>query len=542
MNSLAFPPTSAAGLGQFWRCWFSRLRAAWIGLFFAVLAIAGNPLRAADSSADDGHERPFPRPLASYAEDGLENGAGLWAILKHRVEVEPFNLAASIIFLCAILHTFAAPKILHYSHHLRHEHEERVKEARQGRALRPGEKVPVSFKAEIMHFLGEVEAVFGIWVIPLLIAITAFQSWHTAELYVNDGVNYTEPVFVVVIMAIAGSRPVLQFAERAMARVAAFGKGTPAAWWFTILTVGPVLGSFITEPAAMTISALLLLQNFYRYNLSDRLRYATLGLLFVNISVGGTLTHFAAPPVLMVAGKWGWGFSHMVVHFGWKAVTGILIANVLYYFAFRREFASLVPQPGHLPSEAEVEEQHAAHHREQVPGWVTFVHLLALAWTVLTAHYTVLYMGGFLVFLAFSQATRHHQDPISLRTPVLVGFFLAGLVIHGTLQQWWIAPVLGSLSELPLMLGAIGLTAFNDNAAITYLASLVPNFSDELKYAVMAGAVAGGGLTVIANAPNPAGQSILSSCFAGGISPLKLFLAALLPTVIMALCFLLLPS
>jgi hypothetical protein len=55
---------------------------------------------------------------------------------------------------------------------------------------------------------------------------------------------------------------------------------------------------------------------------------------------------------------------------------------------------------------------------------------------------------------------------------------------------------------------------------------------------VVAGAVTGGGLTVIANAPNPAGQSILSSYFQDGVAPLRLFLAALIPTVIMALCFL----
>lgn len=68
---------------------------------------------------------------------------------------------------------------------------------------------------------------------------------------------------------------------------------------------------------------------------------ATIGLLFVNISVGGTLSHFAAPPVLMVAGPWDWGMSHMLVHFGWKAVVGILIANGVYYVAFKREIASL---------------------------------------------------------------------------------------------------------------------------------------------------------------------------------------------------------
>ena len=84
------------------------------------------------------------------------------------------------------------------------------------------------------------------------------------------------------------------------------------------------------------------------------------------------------------------------------------------------------------------------------------------------------------------------------------------------------------------------MTAFNDNAAITYLATLVPDFTETLKYAVVAGAVVGGGLTVIANAPNPAGQSLLQRFFPDGISPLNLFLAALLPTVIMALSFMLL--
>ena len=120
-----------------------------------------------------------------------------------------------------------------------------------------------------------------------------------------------------------------------------------------------------------------------------------------------------------------------------------------------------------------------------------------------------------------------------------MGFFLAGLVVHGGLQGWWIAPVLSHLTDVPLLLGAAGLTAFNDNAAITYLASLVPNFSEELKYAVVAGAVAGGGLTVIANAPNPAGQSILSDYFPDGVSPLKLALGALIPTIIMLAVFLL---
>jgi Na+/H+ antiporter NhaD/arsenite permease-like protein len=137
--------------------------------------------------------------------------------------------------------------------------------------------------------------------------------------------------------------------------------------------------------------------------------------------------------------------------------------------------------------------------------------------------------------------TATHQNKVELKGPIMVGFFLGGLIIHGGLQAWWIAPVLGSLAELPLMLTATVLTAFNDNAAITYLATLVPNLAEASKYAVVAGAVTGGGLTVIANAPNPAGQSILGRFFEHGVNPLKLLIAALIPTIIMGICFMVLP-
>jgi hypothetical protein len=156
----------------------------------------------------------------------------------------------------------------------------------------------------LLHLLGEVEVVFGLWAVVLLIAITAYAGWESATHYVNDTVDYTEPLFVVVIMALAATRPIVGFAEAAMRRVAHAGGGTPAAWWVSILTLGPLLGSFITEPAAMTISALLLARQFYDLRPGSHLKYATLGVLFVNVSIGGTLTHFAAPPILMVARPW----------------------------------------------------------------------------------------------------------------------------------------------------------------------------------------------------------------------------------------------
>jgi hypothetical protein len=386
----------------------------------------------------------------------------------------------------------------------------------------------LQFRAQIFHFLGEVEAVFGIWLVPLFLAILLMKGWQILVSYAA-GTNVAEPVFVVVVMAMAGSRPVLFFAESCLAKVASLAQSTTASWWLAILTVGPLLGSFITEPAAMTICALLLRQKFYDLNPGPSLRYATLALLFVNISVGGTLTHFAAPPVVMVATKWNWDIGFMLAHFGWKAVIGILITTSIYYVRFQKELLRMQPTRKKLAAKA-----------RPIPTHIIVVHLLFIAWTVLVSHYPTMVVLGFLFFLAWVEATRRHQIVTSLRGPLLVGFFLLALVLHGGCQQWWIEPVLSSLSEWPLMIGATLLTALNDNAAITYLASLVPGFSDSLKYAVVAGAVAGGGLTVIANAPNPAGQSILVSRFGDeGISPVKLFLWALIPTTVMGAMFML---
>jgi len=487
-------------------------------VLFAVTSWAATP----------GNSVAFPKPLASYQ---APPEASIGEILQERVRVEPFNLVATGIFLLAIIHTFLAPMFVRLSHRLEHAHQQQTSRAQLGGPR--SSHLDFSVLAGLCHFLGEVEAIFGIWVVPLLLSIGIAKGWGTARDYLGEGLDFTEPLFVVVIMAIASSRPILRLTERLMGLFAVFGKSTPGANWASILTVGPVLGSLITEPAAMTICALLLAEQFYRRGPSPAFSYATLGLLFVNISVGGTLTHFAAPPVLMVATKWGWGLSHMLTHFGWKALIGIVVANLVYFIWFRKELKRLAGTPAN-PGGAE-----GSTSSEPIPAWITLVHVLFLVWTVFNAHYRVLFMGGFLFYLAFLQATEHHQDELTLRPALLVGFFLAGLVVHGGLQGWWIGPVLGRLDEVPLFFGATGLTAFNDNAAITYLASQVPNLGANLEYAVVAGAVAGGGLTVIANAPNPAGQSILSRFFPEGISAWRLFLGAFVPTSIVATVFLL---
>lgn len=457
-------------------------------------------------------------------------------MLLGRIQAEPFNAVAAGIFLLAIIHTFLTAKFRHWAHVVEEEHARKLaaRATPTGDNDDDGQPDEVSFKGQVLHFLGEVEAVFGIWVIVLGIALFAAKGWGTVVDYIGHRVNYTEPMFVVVIMALAATRPVLVFAEQCMRAVASLGRGTTAAWWLAILIVAPVLGSFITEPAAMTIGGLLLARQFYALKPSPRFCYATLGLLFVNVSVGGTLTHFAAPPVLMVAAPWKWDMAFMFMSFGWKAVVGIVAATLVYYFVFRREFAALdAVRVKQKSAEAGSDAAGAP-----IPFWITAVQLGFMAATVFVAHYPAMFVGVFLFYLAFSQATAHHQSKLDLKPALLVGFFLAGLVVHGGLQAWWIEPVLKSLGEMPLFLSAVALTAVNDNAAITYLATLVPGFTDGLKYAVVAGAVTGGGLTVIANAPNPAGQAILQRYFPEGISPVGLLLGALLPTAIMAVAFL----
>lgn len=583
---------------------------------------------AQGAGAVDAKVGTFPRDLQSYDDQGAES---ILEILKIRARQEPFNVIATLIFFFAIIHTFLTSRFLAISHKWEHQHEQKIADG-------VVDKHSVHHGARLFHFLGEVEAVFGIWAVALFIAIFVFYDWSTVVFYADERVNFSEAEFVVVVMTLAATRPILKLAESIMWRIANLLGGTLTSWWFTILTFGPILGSFITEPAAMTISALLLANKLYELQPSDRFKYGTIGLLFVNISIGGTLTHFAAPPVLMVASPWNWSMAYMCTNFGWKAVIGILISNGLYFLIFKKELsqlqqkfelrnlkdeiqrryldrreveaefdriaAGLDEESGftktftqkteaavikikerlgdrlkerHLPSiikegidrtlvreafEQRFEEIKLSAYRrlfpgllpkdqrppfedpdwderdDPVPAWVTFVHLLFLGWTILNAHHPELFVLGFLLFLGFAVVTSPYQNRITLKPALLVGFFLAGLVIHGGVQGWWIEPVLGNLKEIPLMLGATILTAFNDNAAITFLSTLVPGFTDSLKYSVVAGAVAGGGLTVIANAPNPAGQSILKKYFENGVSPAGLLKAAIVPTAIVWLVFL----
>lgn len=560
----------------------------------------------------------IPRDQGYYDDAHIQDYLSL---LKHRAALEPFNVVATVIFFLAIVHTMLTSWFKRLSHQLECAYEDKIKKGFRDRESH-------SMVASLLHLLGEVEVVFGIWAIALAIGVSIFYDWEVFVGYIN-GLHYTEPLFVIVIMTIASSRPIVKLFEVIMKGIVHVFGNTLQAWWVCLLIFAPLLGSFITEPAAMTIAAMLLADKFYSLGPSDKLKYVTLALLFVNVSIGGVLTNFAAPPVLMVASEWDWDIRFMLINFGWKAVLAISVSTVAYYAyvksdlhqmkeayalyvykkdiqrrfisqkdlqdnfeqlerlvdkrmgytqeidaysvilknnikelakeklsleeqesldienAIEEKFESIKMEEMHrtLPVLLSTGEKNALRdpnwdkREADVPYWISFVHVCFLLWTVANTHEPVLFIAGFLFFLGFYQVTSFYQNRLDLKPALLVAFFLSGLMIHGTLQGWWIAPLLASLPEAGLNLTSIVLTAFNDNASITYLSTLVSDFPDALKYAVVSGAVTGGGLTIIANAPNPVGQSILKPYFKRGISAGKLLKYALLPTAITMLIF-----
>ena len=413
------------------------------------------------------------------------------------------ELIATALFAIAIVHTFSVPVF-----------------ARLANRNGP--------HSGLWHLLSEVEAVFGVWAFVLIIIFGLVAGTHEAVTYL-DTRNFTEPAFVFAIMVVAASRPILDLVGmivRALSRMLPLRNELST--FFVTLSIVPLAGSFITEPAAMTLAALLLRDAYFHKSEQVGFKYLTLGVLFVNISIGGVLTSYAAPPVLMVAQTFNWDSAYMATHFGWRAVAAVFINAGALTLICRKYLLS-----GDIGGAPETP-------RAATPVSVIAVHLAVLIGIVLGAHHPVVFLGLLLMFIGYAHAYSRYQDRLMIKEGLMVGFFLAGLVVLGGLQQWWLQDLLGGLSPTVLFWGATALTAVTDNAALTYLGSLVEGTSDLWRYMLVAGAVTGGGLTVIANAPNPAGFAILKGCFPdGAISPLKLLMSAAIPTLVAAFMFLL---
>ena len=411
------------------------------------------------------------------------------------------NILAAVIFALALLHTFFAKSF----EVLAHRHPSHT---------------------GLLHLLGEVEVVFGFWAFILIGLLALIAGGDSAIQYVESR-HYTEPLFVFVIMVVAASRPLLGVVRGSIKTIS---KVMPthsllAQVWLSLAIV-PLLGSLITEPAAMTLAALMLAPQVFTKDMPEWLKYGALGVLFVNISIGGTLTSYAAPPVLMVANAWQWDSAFMASTFGWRAAIAVIINASAVSYLLRKHLVNLQPA-------SEIRKE------QRIPVIISLIHIAFLVGVVIFAHHPVIFFGLFLLFLGFTQAYERYQSPLLLKEGLLVGFFLAGLVVLGGMQQWWLQPIVSSLAPLQLFFGATALTAITDNAALTYLGSLISGMSDEAKYMLMAGAVTGGGLTVIANAPNPAGVSLLKQGFNdASIGAGQLLAGALPPTTVAAILFL----
>ena len=413
------------------------------------------------------------------------------------------QIIAAVIFALAIIHIFSVK----YFEHLAHRSEKH---------------------SGLFHLLGEIEVVFGIWAMILVVFMFLLMGKQDTIAYMNDR-SYVETMFVFVIMVIAATRPILQTVVLFVKKLSNLLPNRGAVgFYFVVMAIVPIFGSFITEPAAMTLAALVLSDKLFSQGISKKLKYMTLGALFINVSIGGTLTNFAAPPILMVAQTWDWSSSFMFTTFGWKAVIAILINTSILIVLFYKELAAINIRT-------------TVSDRETIPFSIILTHYTFLFLVIFFGHYPALFMSIFLLFLGVTHAYQQYQDRLMLREGLLVAFFLGGLVILGGMQEWWLKDIISNMSNTEAFVGAITLGSFTDNAAITYLGSLVEGLSDEFKYYLVAGAVTGGGLTVIANAPNPAGVSILKTHFEDNtIDPRYLFMGALLPTVISALCFIIL--
>lgn len=560
----------------------------------------------------------LPVPIESYED---EHYTSVYDMILHRIESQPFNLAATLIFFLAIIHILTASWFKSKAHKLEHHHALKIKSG----LANPESQ---SLLGGIMHFLGEVEAIFGIWTIALAIVISFFYDWTTFVRYIGE-LDYNEPMYTVVIMTIASSRPILKMVELMLWRIVKIFGGTLEVWWLVILILAPLSASFITEPAAMTIGAFLLAEKFYALQPNNKLKYVTLALLFTNVSIGGLLTNFASHPILMVAHKWHWSSWFTFMTFGTKAILSIIISTFTYFVLLRHDIKALkdayaaerykkyiqrrfiskrqleenfdqleldinarvgfthtldtvsedlkhhimerayesLPEdeltsyniekaieerfedirsgelqrtiPGLLPEEMRphYRDPHWDSREDKVPFWIMLVHLAFISWTVAHSNEPVLFIGGFLFFLGFFQITSFYQNRMNLKPALLVAFFIAGIIIHGTLQGWWIEAVLSQLQASGLSVFTFILSSFNDNASITYLGTLVYDLTDSFKYAIMAGTVAGGGLTVIANSPNPVGVSILKKHFKHGVSALELSRYGLLPALISFVVF-----
>ena len=151
-------------------------------------------------------EAAIPRALESYPSAANQT---LAADTRHARDRD-FQCHRQGVLLLAILHTFAAARFARLAHRVQHRHDEEART--HGLPALP------SLRAEALHFFGEVGSS------PVGGGAPRRNTGVHRERLRSDTVNYTEPLFVVVIMALAATRPIMGWLE--------WTSPCRGCWWF----------------------------------------------------------------------------------------------------------------------------------------------------------------------------------------------------------------------------------------------------------------------------------------------------------------------
>lgn len=425
------------------------------------------------------------------------------------------QIGATSLFVLSIIHMFLAPWFTRLYRFFQHK-----------KIVFPERWKKYLWLSEFFRLIGRIELVFILWSIPLFFLFIYTEGYRITMAYFNTR-NYTFALFIMIMWILLGSKPISYLAEHTFAKIASIGRQSPKSWWLTVMFVAPLSTSFLKETGAIIIATTLLAKYFYDLSPSSKFAYATMGLLFSNISVGGLLTASSSRSLSMVYPVLRWSHSEVIINFGWKALLAICISTLTYYYIFRKEFKNFPNKVAYI-----------VKSNRKIPVWMICSHILFL-YTLIHFRSIPILMGGVLIlFLFFHRLTIFYQRKIDLLKIGFLGLFFLGMSFLGGLQEWWILSLIKKMSDFGYMLTSYMLSIFLDNVLVNLMMHDVPMVTDCYLYLIISGCVAAGGLTLISNTPNIVGYSALRPFFqTPSFSFWKLFVSSLFPSIVAFLIF-----
>lgn len=427
----------------------------------------------------------------------------------------PLRVGAAVFFFLSILHTFCTPFFY-----------KRFQICQHKKMIFPEKWRKYLWLSESYRLLSSVDVIFIFWSVPLFLWFLYSEGYAEAIDYFNHR-NYLFALFIMIMLILLESRPIVYLSECIFLTIAKIGKQSPKCWWWTLMLGAPFSAILLKETGAMIIAATLLVRYFYKFAPSLRFSYATMGLLFSNISVGGLITDISSRALLLVSPALKGEQEFVIRHFSWKAVIAIFLSTTTYYLMFRKEF-------DHFPKVV----KNASIADERVPIWLICLHVLFVAAIMSVRSVPLLMIGILILYLGLHQFTIFYQNSIRVTKVCCVGLFYAGLLILGGLQEWWMLVIMHRMSDFGYMFTSYILSMFLDNVLVNYLVHNLSVATDCFLYLVIAGCMSAGGVTILANAPNIVGYLIIKPFFpTSPVSLGRLFVFALGPSLIALMTF-----